>query len=378
VQRSGVWLHPSNLQGGDVYGAFKAADLTRRLQPENLLLLNDLWILKNYAPTLSAFGTSPRVLAYVPLDGSIVDPQILAPLGFIDRLVVYTDFARSQVAAAGRALAARTPGSLPLDPDVLPHGVDVETFRPLGGKDIGPQCAARLEAKRALFPDLPSPESSFVVLNANRPQPRKRIDLTVRGFAAFAQGKPSNVRLHLHHAIISPRERRDIERLAGECGVAERLRISPGDGAPVDDSGLNRLYNACDVGLNTSMGEGWGLVSFEHAATGAAQVVPRHSACAELWRDSAEQVAAGPETVPPFSPFGMREVSWEGVAAALERLYRDRGYLQRMSAAAFDNAVRPAYRWHRVADDWQRLFESGRLAASGTTADAPRLSLPTP
>lgn len=32
------------------------------------------------------------------------------------------------------------------------------------------------------------------------------------------------------------------------------------------------------------MGEGWGMVSFEHVATGAVQIVPDRSACGKLWK----------------------------------------------------------------------------------------------
>jgi D-inositol-3-phosphate glycosyltransferase len=38
----------------------------------------------------------------------------------------------------------------------------------------------------------------FFVLNANRNNTRKRIDLTIEAFAAFARGKPETVRLYLH------------------------------------------------------------------------------------------------------------------------------------------------------------------------------------
>ena len=61
-------------------------------------------------------------------------------------------------------------------------------------------------------------------------------------------------------------------------GLEERLYLNPLAGGIVDDRELNLLYNACDVGITTSMGEGWGLVSFEHGAAGAAQIVPDHSA----------------------------------------------------------------------------------------------------
>jgi hypothetical protein len=50
------------------------------------------------------------------------------------------------------------------------------------------------------------------------------------------------------------------------------------------DEQLNFLYNACDVGINTTTGEGWGMPSFEHAATRAAQIVPHHTSLADLWK----------------------------------------------------------------------------------------------
>jgi len=41
--------------------------------------------------------------------------------------------------------------------------------------------------------------------------------------------------------------------------------------------------HACDVGVNTCKGEGFGLVNFEHAACRVAQVVPNHTSCKELF-----------------------------------------------------------------------------------------------
>jgi D-inositol-3-phosphate glycosyltransferase len=43
---------------------------------------------------------------------------------------------------------------------------------------------------------------------------------------------------------------------------------------------LNQVYNAADIGINTCIGEGWGLVNSEHGATGVAQVVPDHTSLA--------------------------------------------------------------------------------------------------
>jgi glycosyltransferase involved in cell wall biosynthesis len=119
---------------------------------------------------------------------------------------------------------------------------------------------------------------------------------------------------------------------------------------------LNLLYNACDVGINTSMGEGWGLVSFEHGATGAAQIVPRHSACAELWRERAEMMEPARRYVPEFSVLEMGEVSAEGVAAAFDNLYRDPPRRQQLAEAAYQAALNPEYSWDAIAERFDHLF----------------------
>lgn len=120
---------------------------------------------------------------------------------------------------------------------------------------------------------------------------------------------------------------------------------------------LNCIYNACDVGINTSIGEGWGLVSFEHAATGAAQVLPRHSSLPELWGDAALFME------PSFSLTTERillegwYVTPETVAAALEQLYRDPALLAEMGRRARQRATDPALSWDRIAAQWVGLFD---------------------
>lgn len=319
---AGGWtLHPTNTEGGDVFAAFRAAELIEELDARVVLLLHDLWMLQVYMRTLARVRPRAVVVAYVPVDGRIVDDRYVTPLTAVDRFVTYTEFGRRQLAAW-----------IDTTIDVIPHGVGTESFH-------------QVEGARA---------DGFVVLNANRPLERKRIDLTLEGFALFARGKPPGVRLRLHHAIIEANEREAIEACAIRAGIADRVDVTTG---AVSDEDLNLVYNSCAVGLNTAMGEGWGLVSFEHAATGAAQVVPDSSACAELWRGAAEVVAAEDTGVPRWSPLAMRTVSAEGVADALERLYADPGHLLAMSEAARRNATRPRYSWDAVGDQWRRLLE---------------------
>lgn len=363
LEQAGVTLHPSNLEGGDVFGAYQCAELVRQLDAPLVLLLNDLWMLQTYPYALGPLGDRVRTVAYVPIDGTLPDDALLEPISTIDRFVAYTEFGRREIGRALASVAARgfrapgpeAPGSTV---SVVPHGVDTATFRPLAGTvEAQLQPGARRAFRRQLWPDRPDWHEAFVVLNANRPMPRKRIDLTLDGFAAFARGKPPAVKLWLHHAIMSPEEHAAITAQVDRLGIADRVRLSPLGAPPLSDADLNLAYNAADVGLNTAMGEGWGLVSFEHAATGAAQVVPNHSACAALWQDAAELVETHDVGVPSCTLLAMRAVTAEGVAGALERLYADPAYLRRQSLAAYRNATQPEYRWERIAERWCALFD---------------------
>ena len=119
------------------------------------------------------------------------------------------------------------------------------------------------------------------------------------------------------------------------------------------------------VGLNTATGEGWGLVSFEHAATGAAQIVPRHSACAELWPGSAEFLSPQRSVQTGFSEG--QAVSDCAVAEALERLYRDPDHRRRIALAGFRNATQQQYSWHALANRWDGCLRGvlNQLAPGG-------------
>ena len=91
-------LHPCNLRGGDVFGAYQGQEFVRERRATAVLLLNDLWMLKNYMnalrPVREELGT--RVVAYSPLDGRLPDPSLMAPFEAVDRFVAYTAFGQRE------------------------------------------------------------------------------------------------------------------------------------------------------------------------------------------------------------------------------------------------------------------------------------------
>ena len=344
-------LYPAEA-GGDRWGAARVLPLLEKLRPHLIFVLNDIWVQHAYLNELRKLKDAPPVVLYCPVDGGPLDAESVEPLRGVRRCVAYTEFGRGVIGAAVAAQRAKDPSFDFPAVEVIPHGVDTETFRPLDAEGV-PQ---RLHARQLLFKGVPDLEGRFIVLNANRNQPRKRIDTTIRGFALFARGKPPGVNLFLHMGVEDVGW--NVILLARRYGVEDRVLMSSLNKViqGVSAQQLNRVYNACDVGVNTSSAEGWGLPSFEHAATRAAQVVPRHSACAELWEGSALLVEPALSVINEKILTEGWLVTPEGVAEALERLYADRELLAEMSERAYRNATRTEYRWENISARWDALF----------------------
>ncbi len=346
-------VYPAEL-GGDRWGARRLVPLVERIKPQLIFLLNDIWVQSAYMQELRKAKTTQPVIIYCPVDGGPIDPEAIAPLAGVARCVVYTEFGRQQVEAAAQK-QREIDSSFSFPPvEIIPHGIDTETFYPLQGD--GELVSGRLHARRLLFPDATDLEQRFIVLNANRNQPRKRIDTTIRGFALFARDKPAHVKLFLHMGVEDVGW--NVVLLARRCGVEDRVLMSSLAKTiqGVSTAQLNRVYNACDVGINTSSAEGWGLPSFEHAATRAAQIVPRHSACAELWQDGAVMLEPAFKVINEKVLTDAWLVTPESVAEALEKLYGDREFLAEMSERAFRTATRPEYQWGNISERWNALF----------------------
>jgi D-inositol-3-phosphate glycosyltransferase len=323
--------------GGDLYGLRRVREMVERVEPRLIFLLNDPWLLGGYLEALGDLRQGRKVVAYAPVDAGPIEAELVAPLGGLDRLVMYTRFGQHEMEKSAAQLRTTQPEA-PFPPlAVIPHGVDCELFQPLGSPPpdavaAGDFSLGREVARRRLFTD-PALHDAWIVLNANRNQPRKRIDVTIKGFALFARDKPANVRLYLHMGMVDCGW--NVVALARRHGIEDRLILTAEEHLlpAVPDELLNCIYNACDVGLNTSLGEGWGLVNLEHAATGAAQVVPRHSACAEIWDGAAELLEpAASLTMEGLLTEGLL-VTPEELAGALERLYADPALLRRRSSA---------------------------------------------
>jgi glycosyltransferase involved in cell wall biosynthesis len=118
--------------------------------------------------------------------------------------------------------------------------------------------------------------------------------------------------------------------------------------APPDEF-LNDIYNACDVGINTAEGEGWGLVSFEHASCKKPQVVPNHTACKDIWEEAG--LLADIATWVTEKDLGAERglVDTSHAAQLLTDLYTDKELYNEISETCYAVTQRSEYRWESVA-----------------------------
>jgi D-inositol-3-phosphate glycosyltransferase len=239
-----------------------------------------------------------------------------------------------------------------LDTRIIPHGIDTKTFYQIEQK--------RSDFKNMFFAPYADKvgdmSDSFIVLNANRNQPRKKLDVTMKGFAKFARNKPSNVKIYMHCGIVDSSI--NVETLSNRYGISDRLIVSSTKRGVqvVPERRLNEIYNVADVGINSGLGEGWGLCNVEHAVTGAVQLVPSHSACRELFTGCGVLMNASEEFMFDNSLTVGRLVSSDEVAQKLEYLYRNSEERERIAKLGYDKFTSPEYSWSEIAKTWLELF----------------------
>ena len=113
---------------------------------------------------------------------------------------------------------------------------------------------------------------------------------------------------------------------------------------------LNLVYNACDVGVNTCIGEGWGLVNFEHAATATAQVVPDHTSLKEIF----SEIPRIPiESWEVDTNYGLdRGVpSADALAMMLNNYYKKRDNLDVVAKWCYGRLCEEQFSWEKIGAD---------------------------
>lgn len=345
------WAVHGNAYLPNLHSARALEELLDAFEPALLVVVDEPWVCARRLDSVRDRYPQLRTVMYCAADGEeSVTPKIAASLARASMIVVFTDFARNIV----RERVTDLPDA---QLRIIPHGVDLDTFFPLCGRDAAAFQKSRQQARRILFPQSPELQDAFIVLNANRNQPWKGIEACIEGFALFAKDKPPDVKLYLHMGTRAPEP--GTLPLVDRFGIRDRLLYTAlSDRHPeLPSKKLNLLYNACDAGINSSDKEGWGLISFEHGATGAPQIVPGNSAPAELWQGSALMLECEKENCIRGYRRAGHAVKPESIAEQLGILYSNPAGRSQWAEAAYRNATQPKYDWRNIARQWTQVFE---------------------
>jgi glycosyltransferase involved in cell wall biosynthesis len=330
--------YPAMAHGSDPFGSHRIAELVQTIQPDLVWVTNDLWVAINLWEAVKPLKERLpfKFFVYTPIDSYGIFPELNDPVSEWDGLATYTEFGKEELIKMGY--------EKPIS--IIPHGTDFTKFFP-----IDP-----LECRR----ELGVPEDTFIVFNGNRNQPRKRIDLTIKGFIEFAKDKP-DARLWLNMGAkdmgweIVPLFKR-VARDTGYDATGKLILTSPHFSTHncLSIEQLNKVYNAVDVGLNTCIGEGWGLVNSEHAATGTVQVVPDHTSLKEIFNDIPRIACNGSET---DRNYGLERLLPDpsSVAAILNDYYEDRTALQNAGQWCHDRIHEKQFTWPVITKKMLRI-----------------------
>jgi len=213
----------------------------REENPDILWLLLDTFMLfpwvfqHNFAPATS--------IMYYPSDGEYFPKGCENVLRKFDHTVAMSMFAQQQVSSL-----------FDIRSDYIPHATHPDIFKPFNEEE-----KKRCKAKFGI------PNDAFVFGDVSRNQGRKMMGYEILAFAEFLKNNPkADAYLLLHTDFNDVAAHTDLINLSKRCNVIDRIKptgMSFHKGFPL--STMVEVYNAMDVRMSSSTGEGFGICSIE-------------------------------------------------------------------------------------------------------------------
>jgi len=336
------------------FGFNKLKEYLEMVNPDVVMMYNDPLIICRFLEALQyKKESSPfKLWVYVDQVYNGIAPVLMDKLRTeADRIYAFTD-------SWAKALAQY--GTFP-DVKILEHAVDPFVFKHLPDRE-----------RASLRASMNIPKDAVVLLNINRNSQRKRLDLTLGAFAELLLRRSDKPYYLIVATGVNPQSGAyyDIQRIF-QTEVHERglppamlqrlLLVDTSGQAVLGDEAVNGLYNAADIGVNTSDGEGFGLCQLEHMYTGAPQIVTDVGSyrsfldekVAEFVKPVSHQWFAGSMPLGSISMVFL----YQDVASAMERMI-DTLPERKQAVASYSFKT-----WSQVCDSW---LEDVLTAATGS------------
>lgn len=207
-----------------------------------------------------------KSIFYFPVDAYNIDHKWAEIPKYFDHPVVYTEFGKERVLERCPELKDRL--------KVIYHGTNTKDFYPVDK-----------EKRNMIRESLGIPEDTCVVLNVNRNQPRKDLSRTLEVFSEFKKKVPnSKLFLFCRNQDVGGNilERAKYYGLTSKDIIFPKLPTGKDEfkGASIEE--VNQSYNASDICISTTLGEGWGLSLSESMATKLPVVFPDNTSLTEI------------------------------------------------------------------------------------------------
>ena len=201
---------------------------------------------------------------YMPIDGDISLGHAFHPFSWCSAPVVYTNHAKSVIAKHAPHIAEKT--------SVIWLGCETDVFYPLPEDE-------RRKARIEFFGE--QYLNRFMVMNVNRNQVRKDLARCMAAFHVFHEKYPDST-LYMHSVPNDAGGSLPVQAILVGCDVQAQpaevafANLNLSNAWPRET--LNRLYNAVDLLVSTSYGEGWGLTTSEAMCAGTPVMAPANTA----------------------------------------------------------------------------------------------------
>ncbi len=239
----------------------------------------DIWFLQNdihswgnlaeIVMNIRGRGKNPHIFTYTVVDGPIRKEDTWF-LSCVDVGGIPSEYGIREILRHDPHLAYKLRH--------IPHGVDSNEFFPL------PDDAIKKFKKDVMGCD----EDDFLIVNVNRNSSRKDIVRSLMYFGHLHKKRP-NAKMYLHME-------RDEEQYKGwnlnrvletnrgffrNVSFPKDFSVNQGVNLQI----LNSIYNAADLVISTTLGEGFGLSCVEAMAAGTLVMMPDNSSLSELMAD---------------------------------------------------------------------------------------------
>lgn len=317
--------------GREGYGKDVIVPYIRKLRPDVFGVLLDTFMV---FPWFTELDLAPaKTFFYYPSDGGGGLPQNCEIiLKKVDMPISMSKFAQKQALDVHGIKAG-----------YIPHAVDLEIYRPADKNQA--------KAKWGL-------QGRFVVGTVARNQGRKMLDRTIKAMEIFCKGRP-DVMLFMHTDPYDPAAVFDILHLIRRHNLENRvvfsgMRFFNG----TNYKQMKDIYNAMDVFLLSTSGEGFGIPTIEAMACEVPVVVTDYTTTDEIVNDGNESAGYCAKVSSEITGSWVVERAVMDVPDCVEKLnilYKD-AKLREQFGKNGRKKCEKEYDWNKVWNTWDETL----------------------